>query len=348
MFSSLKNQKKAEELIEEARRLIAETDDRARGARERLERTVAEIDKLRNHLSKNTLKRFHDLFFRIEGAEPIELVDVPERPFSAQAEELTERLDAVEPVEIGGAKRGKLSAVFGSLSAALVTLVVAVVVAAVATGVPLDPQTLQSPDTARKILTWIGGGAFGYADASPLFGGVGLAAAVLAAGLIVWSILMAKSSGNNLAEAKNSFADAQTYHERKEHYISAMDALSEALERLGEILETIDIFMQEDNAVLRRILHTEGRDFQRYKEGSKERVVRAAHCAEAVAPMLSITIVTSEGEPSEQLTDTLQKGSLYRDALVAEEPLPERESAASKEKKEEEKPSLAIETGESL
>ncbi len=350
MFSSLKNQKKAEELIEEARRLITEADDRAKGAKERLERKVAEVDKLRNHLSKSTLKQFHDLFSRIDGAEPIELVDIPERPFSAQAEELIDRLDSVEPVEIGGAKRGKLSSILGSLLAALLTLLVAVVIAAVATGIPLDPQTLHSPETVRTILTWIGGGAFGYAQASPLLGGAGLAAATLAAGLIVWSILMAKRSGSNLAEAQNSFADAQTYHERKERYISAMESLSEELARFGEILETIDIFMQEYNAVVKRILHTEGRDFMKYKEASKEVVGRAALCAEALAPMLGIAIVTTEGEPSEQLADTLRKGTIYRDALVDGKPLPasQKRPPSSEGEESSQEPSLAIETGEGL
>ncbi len=324
MFSTIHKQKKAEELIEEARRIVEETDEKGALAKERLEKSVAEADTLRNRLARVTIKRFRDLFFKIDGAEPVELADISEHPFGAQLQSLTDRLDEIEPVEIAAAKRGKLKAVTASVAAALITVAAAFAIALIATGTPLDPQTLTDPETLRKLLVWIGGGAFDYPGASEVWGAAGTAAAALAAALTTWSLLMAKSSGRNLSEAQKSHADAESYRDRKERYISSMQRLDGELSEFKEIMETFDIFLQEYKAVMKRILHTEGMDFEKYREESKKSVKRAAACAEAVVPILNITIVTSEGEPSKQLSEALEKGRSFRMALIEGEELPAR------------------------
>ncbi len=329
MFSTLHKQKEAEELIEEARRIVEESDHACELAHERVQKSVADADNLRNRLSKKSLKLFHDLFFKIKGVEPVEMADVAERPYASQLEELSERIEEIEPVEIAGAKQGKASAVAASFAAALVTVAAALITALVATGTPLDPKTLSQPQTIENLLTWIGGGAFGYPAASPVLGGLGIAAGAAAAALIVWSILMAKSSGRNLAVAKTSHADAMNYRDRKMFYTEAMERLEERMQNYLKILETFDIFMQEYNAVIRRILYTEGREFEKYKESSQERIERAARCAEAIVPILNITIVTSEGTPSEQLEEAIELGSAFREALMNEEPLPKEGQKSS-------------------
>ncbi|BBG66573.1 hypothetical protein NNO_1870 [Hydrogenimonas sp.] len=353
MFSTLQKQKRAESLIEEARHIIEETDEKCALARERLEKRVAVADNFRNRLARKILKRFHDLFFKIEGAPAVEMADIPERPFAAQLHDLTERIDEIETPEISAAKKGKLKAVAASVAAAFITVLAALAAAFVATGTPPDQQIFTDPSTIEKLLLWIGGGALGYPDASPLLGGGGLAVAALAAALITWSILMSKSSGRNLMEAESSHADAENYRDRKEHFISSMERLDSEISELGDILETFDVFLQEYNAVIRRILYTEGAEFENYKESSRKLLSRAAVCAEALVPILNITVVTMEGTPSEQLSEALERGRAFRKALIEDGELPNeaairKESAEKKEEptpadREVEKPSLSVE-----
>jgi len=133
---------------------------------------------------------------------------------------------------------------------------------------------------------------------------------------------MAKSSGRNLSEAEKSHEDAEGYRDRKERYISSLSRLDEEIAEFEKIAETFDIYMQEYNAVMNRIIYTEGLEFDRYKEASKRSVTRAATCAQAVIPILNITILTSEGEPSKQLSKALETGALFRRALMEERELP--------------------------
>ncbi len=348
MFSTLHKQKKAEELIEEARQIVEESDQQCALAQERVQKSVADADNFRNRISKKTLKNFHDLFFKIRGAEPVEIADVTERPYADQLQELSERIEEIEPVEIAGAKKGKLPAVTASLTGALITVAAAFIIALVATGTPFDLQSVTAPEQLEKLLVWIGGGAFGYPHASALWGALGVAGAAVAAALIVWSVLMAKSSGRNLSVAQTSHADALNYRDRKAFYTSAMQQLNEKMQAYGKILETFDIFMQEYNAIIRRILYTEGKEFDSYKEDSKRTIERAAACAEAIVPLLNITIITSEGTPSDQLFEAVEKGNAFREALITSAPLPKEEgsrprvSGTQTHASEEEAPPLAI------
>ncbi len=341
MFSTVNKQKKAEELIEEAKRSLEEIDRRCDLELERVRKLVSETDSLKNHLARKTLKRFHDLFFSIKNVEPVEMAEILEGPYASQIHELTDKLESVEPIEVRGAKKGKIPALFASLVAALVTVATAIFIALLGTGTKLDISTLSSPQTQQNILAWIGGGAFNYPEASPILGGVALAAAALSAALVTWSIMMAKNSGKNLAIAEGFHADARNYRDQKEGYLNLLTSLESELSQFRDILETFDIFMQEYNAILRRIQFTEGKDYEEYGERSKEVVKRAAICAQAIVPILNITIVASDGSVSEQLLGAIEEGKRYSEALTSQKPLPEY-SRVSKSPGEEER-SLEVE-----
>lgn len=355
MFSTMQNQKRAEELIQDAKNMVSAVDEKFRKARERLEKKIAEIDAIRAQLTKQTLSRLRRRFETIENEEPIELTPVAEAPFSEQLQPLYEKAD-IEPVQVKDVKGGKGSAFFVSLLAALVTVAAALAIGAVGTGQPLVKETFTDVPKIEKILTWLSGGAFNPDMGNPLFGAVVLGIAAIAAWMIAWSIMMGKAARRNLETAEAIYAEAENYHEKKSRYTDAIDALVDELDRFEKILETCDIYMQEYNAVLQRIIHTEGTDYEAYRNVSKEIVNRAAECAEALVPLLNIAIITTEGTPSKQLSDAIAHGGRIVLALMEERPIPspeeiteaakEEEEAISPPPREEEETSLEIETTE--
>ncbi|MCF6200990.1 MAG: hypothetical protein L3J42_02490, partial [Hydrogenimonas sp.] len=316
MFSTMKKQKRAQELIEEAKKALEEIEERSETQLQRFKKLVSEIDTLKSHLARKTLKRFHDLYFTLKGVKPVEMADITEQSYAGQMRELIGRIESVEPIEIAGTKMGKLPAALASLTAAIITLLAALLIGAAGAGVSFDLQNLFTERSIEKILTWIGGGAFAYPSASPLFGGLGLITAAVAAALVTWSVLMAKSSGKNLAAAKKCYDDAKNYIEQKEHYLNDIVTLQRELSQYKDVLDTFDIFMQEYNAILRRILFTEGKEYEEYGKSSKEVVKRAAICAQAIVPILNITIVASDGSPSKQLLSAIEEGKRYSEALT--------------------------------
>ncbi|WP_201351801.1 hypothetical protein [Hydrogenimonas urashimensis] len=334
MFSTMQHQKRAEELIDDAKNLVSSIDERFAKAKERLEKKLAEIDALRSQLIKQTLAKFRKRFESIENEPAIELTPVAEAPLGEQLQPLYEKSD-IEPVEIKDVRGGKGGAFFVSLLAALLTVAVALLIGAVGTGQPVAKETFTDILRLEKILAWLSGGAFDPDMGSPVFGIVVLAIAAIAAWMIAWSIMMAKSARRNLQTAEGIYGEAEKYHEVKNRYAQALDELADELDKLGKILETCDIYMQEFNAVLQRIIHTEGSDFEAYRNPSKDAVKRATECAEALIPLLNIAIVTTEGTPSRQLSDAITHGEKIVLALMENHPMPKMETSEQEQYAEE-------------
>ncbi|WP_353661287.1 hypothetical protein [Hydrogenimonas sp. SS33] len=321
MFATMHNQKRAQELIDRSVEMIESADDRFARAKAALEERIKSLDAIRSHLIAKSLATLRKRFETMSNEPPLEIAPAAEEPTSRQVMPLFERAD-LEPVEIKEVRRGKAGAFFGALFAALLTVAVALIVAAVATGEPLTPETLTDPAKLDVLLTWIGGGAIPGTVGNPLLGAAGLLVAAIAAWLIAWSVLMAKASRRNLAAAEEVYEAAKAYHDKKSDYAEAAEKLAGELEALRQILETCDIYLQEYNASLRRILHMEGEDYESFKPASKERVEQAAECAHALVPLLNIAVVTTEGTPSHQLQQALERGRLVVEALKEERPLP--------------------------
>ncbi|WP_456452464.1 hypothetical protein, partial [Hydrogenimonas sp.] len=321
MFSTMHNQKKAESLIAQARNAIDEADARFHEAKERLHKRIAEIDGVRSHFVRKSLAKFRELFGEMENEEPIELAPVSERPFSEQLQTLFEKSE-LEPVAIENVKRGKGGAFFTSLVATLVTVAVALVIGAVGAGLPLAPETFTQTPKLVRILEWLGGGFVAPHYANFLFGAGGLLLAALASWTIAWSIAMGKAARRNLAKAEAVFEKASAYAEKRGAYSDAIETLANDLQRLEKVFDTCDIFMQEFNASLRRILHVEGHDYRSFKPASQATVDRAAACAQSVVPILNLAIVTSEGTPSSQLEHAIAHGEKIVAALIEEKEIP--------------------------
>jgi hypothetical protein len=329
MFSTMHNQKKAESLIRESRERIEEAENRYHRSKEALLRAVEKLDRVRSHLAGKSLARFRELFNKMENEPAIELPPVAEQPVAEQIRPLLEK-SAIEPVTIEPVEGGKASAFFASLVAVIVTLAAAAVIGAVGSGLPLSPETFTDQYKILHILEWLGGGALGFTAANPIWGAIGLGLAVVAVWLITWSIFMGKAARRNRQKAEEVREEAERYATKRETFAEEFETLAEELLKLERFFETCDIYMQEFNASLRRILFTEGADYTQYREPSKTVVRRAAECAMAVAPSLGIAVITTEGAPSSHLRHTLVYGEAVTAALLEQEEIPSEEALREK------------------
>ncbi len=322
MFSSLQKQKKAESLVEAAKNAVSEADARFIRARERLLESLERLDKTRSRLIQETIPLFLERYESFEREKPISLTPLADESFGPQVRMLYERI-AIEPVQIATADRGKTGALLAAVTGVAVALIFALIVAAVGTGAPLAIATFTQPDHLSKMLAWLGGGAFNMPWASPWLGALGLITAAVTIWLVIWSMRMGQKARRNLAAAQKSFEAAEEYAARKEAFAERAENLTEKITDLEEILCTCEIYMDEYNATLRRILHTEGKDFEKLKETSRKLLSRAAACEEALIPLLNIAIVTSDGAPSDTLETAIVEGQNLVEALLDERPFHE-------------------------
>ncbi len=300
LFSTLKNQSKASEMVQKAHETIQKAAARIEQAKERFVEAVSRSDSVRERLGRKGIVKFENILKQMRNEPPVELPPLSDTLFFEQAQPLMQIGDTQAPtVTPLVQKRGR--ALFAAFLAALVTVAAALILAALATGQSLSVALFTQADRLEAMLAWIGGGAYDPAIGNPLFGAIGIATAALAAAVITWSVVMSNTSRRNLQSAKGSLAAAESYAEEMERTADTMERLTTLLEAYRKEIEICDAFLDEYNASLRRILLTEGDDYDKFSQSSQRRVAQAVDTASSIVPLLNITILTTENGVAAQL-----------------------------------------------
>ena len=313
-------QKKAESLAAEARQALVRADETFHETLQNLKEAAARLRKTREAALKKGVARFAELSDAIA-----------DRPFEVRESELPdeeERIESlvaacrVEPVTIRDVTGGKAGAFFTALIVSLLALVAALIGGAVGSGQPLAPETFTQMPKLMRIFEWLGGGFIAPRYANPFVGIGALLLLLWLVWLIVRGIKMGKAARKNLAVAETMHEDACRYADEKSGHCHNLTALTRELTTLEELLYTCQIYLDEYNASLRRILHTEGDRFDNFKASSRQLVERANACTVAMRPLLESTVSLETTDPSKQIRQSVVYGTMVVEALIREEPIP--------------------------
>ena len=321
MFSAIEHQNRAEKLVQQAVEKVSQSDETFLKSREELLKTAERVDTIKKALIQKSRELLQRLYETFEGTERHDPQNEP--PSSrAEAVALIDRLSC-EPVKIENINKGKGGSSFIALLVTLIALATALAGGAVAVGLPLKPETFTNPDNIMKILTFIGGDFYYPSYGHPY---VGIALLVLLA-LVVWLMAkgfsMGKTAKKNLAKAQTVKANADNYCQNRLEARAQISALQEALSQYANLLETCDIYSDEYNATVRRIIHVEGNDYDKLRAPSKTVIERAVTCAKAVTPLVAVSIVEEETTvPSPTLTQAIEQAQHVVAALVEERDIP--------------------------
>jgi hypothetical protein len=347
MFSTLHNQKRAEELAQKARSLIDAVESKFAETKARLLETVKRADEVRAEMIRSAIPDFKERFGTIVNEPEIDLPPMAETPIRSQIDPLLQRTE-IKPITVPDLKGGKGGAFFLSLLVTLAVIAGAIAAAAVMLNMPLAPDTFTRPDRLEKILGWIGGGAFDPHFAKPIWGVVVLLIVAIAVWSGVKSAVLSKAARQNLETAEKVYQKAQAFAEEKSYLTEEMRLLDEALAQYHQALKALELFTEEYNAAMRRIAFTEGNDFLTYRPHSRQTIERAAALATLTIPILNTAIITSEGRVGTPFYRSLKHAELIVTALVDDAPLP-TEAPQTVEVPQPERPTLtdATETEES-
>ncbi len=328
MFSTMNNQKKAQSLIEEAKEAVEGVDAAFSRLKENLISKMADVDRFRNHLVTEAMPKLVGFLERIKNEPEVTIRPISDQPLASQVDTLFQRAEAVEPARLEAVDRGKGGAFFKALTAVVIVVAAALLIAAVGVGLPLEPASFAQPSNLVRMLKWLGGGAFNMPTASAAWGGAGLALVAVGVWMLVSNLAMGKASKRNLKAAERSLKEAERYAAEKKRYVDAAEKLDALMEETALLMEATGIYCDEFNAVLRRIVYVEGDDFEGYAPRSKESVRRAAECAEALSAHLDMALVTTEGMVADSLerhvqtlrriVSALNKGETFEPIIAGE------------------------------
>jgi len=319
-FSILRSYSKSNELIKEAKDIILDTKERIRETKEKLLEEVSKNDLLKDQLNIKGIKRFQKLTQKLKDEPYLEIATIKLTPFVEQVEPLIKESET-EPPEIIELSHNRKSAIFSAILATLITFVSAILIGAFATDTPIALETFKDYENLKNIFAWIGGGLFDPKMANSTLGLIGLLSISIGIGIVVWFKIISKRSKENLAVSEAMLKDANSYESEINEIVNRMQNLTKSLQNYRTNIEICDAYINEYNATIRRIILTEGDDFENLKPSSKQLIKRASNVILAVIPYLDIMIITTDNKASNQLTQAIDDTKKLVGDLIEEKPI---------------------------
>jgi hypothetical protein len=297
----LENNKKAKELIQESKELLAEADSELKEHDDSACEYVAKYAQLREDVLSKSVQLFENTYDKIENCIfPDAEITYTEKELEDIKENFYNKAPKIEPVEIPSISTGSFSSMIVGIIWSAIAFILIIGIGAKLTGTVIDPRAI--PATLDQVMKLIDPKLNFYADVlTPNRGtaqnGLILVGAVSAFIGFLFAIMRYHSiSSKNLKLAQEIYEKAQAQKIEKDIQRSKIVTLCEHTQRVDEAVHTLHIYLEEYNATLVRILHIEGNNFETYKELSRQKVQTAAILYKELSRLMETEIVAQNGE----------------------------------------------------
>ena len=296
VISSGRKNRKAKELIASSEKMVDDIDSEIKETDTLFESDLQMYMALRKDVLAHSLQTFDDTYIEIQNVD-FEGSDVTYANESMEdvGEEFYNCKHEIEPVVINKVKTAAVGAIMGGLFAGIATLAAAVSVAVMQTGMKIDLQQMPSQDQITSLLEWFGGGMLQEGSTDMMNGAYILGGGAGAVALITGYLILNARSRKNLMAAEATFSEATASHLDKSSQNRKTMSMTQYIETLQSNLKTSQIYLDEYNAVLRRIIHIEGTDYSAYSVKSQSDVRTTLSIYKLVKSLISTKIVASDG-----------------------------------------------------
>ena len=299
--------KSTEELIEEARTIVNQSDSEVKDCMQILDEDIRKYEQARAALFESSAKETEKLLEAV-GFEPEKMDESGEEELKFSGS------DPVAPMQVKDLSSGKLGAFVLALIAGFAVVLAWIYVASEKLGMTLDLSKLPSEEVRNKLLSWIGGGITG-GEGNPV---VGIAILSISALVVMWAVYSLKvflRKNKNLKIAQEINEEAKFYCTKKEECKKEMDKISAHIHEVIAALDTYNVFLNEENAKMRRILYVEGElPFDEYHQKSKEEMENTNLLINSLNALVTTPMAGANGSLSQEGKHILEKakGALQR------------------------------------
>lgn len=312
VISSGRKNKKAKDLIASAEKMLHDVDSEIEKTDSLFESDLQRYTALRDDVSAHSLKTFDDTYMQIQNVDfkGSELTYTDET-MEDIGDEFCKCKHEIEPVVIEKVKTGVFTAVAGALFAGLATFAAAVSAAVLQTGMKVDFQKMPDREQIVSLFEWFGGGMLQEGSGDMMSGGYILGGGVGIVMLIAGYLILNARSGKNLHAAEEKFSEATASHLDKSTQNRKTMSMAEYIETLEKNLQTLKVYMDEFNAVLKRIIHIEGTDYASYSMNSQKDIHTALSIYKHAKSLICTKVVGGEGAVASASRDELEKSSEF-------------------------------------
>ncbi len=303
----LHTNKKAKELSSSAQELLVTAENTLTESSCELNENLQQYFALRTSVTNKTLKDFDDTYFEIKN------VDFDDAGLNIGHGELENiehifrnTLEPIPEVAVEEVKSGGLGATFKAFILATLTFFAMLLVGIFSSGANVYLDKIPSTPELNTLLTWFGN--FLAPDrGDPTKGAILLIGVPLLVFVLVLLVNLAIKAQRNLKTAKAALEKANEVHEKKHIQAKKTVTLSEYAKTLYDTLRTLQVYMHEYNAIMQRILHVEGDNYEEYSRDSKKAVRTAVTIFKRINSIIRTNVIAKDGEISPEARQALEK-----------------------------------------
>jgi len=241
---------KAKRLVEKAKKIVSEADERTNECRLLLESDLQEYEDARTQLKAGGLDACTSLVNKLGYQVNDETIEEETKRV------VFETKDESKPIVLKDVSSGKFSGFILALFGGVATAIGLVYLATEKLNMTLNVTKVPSEDTVQSILAWfsttigvhenvyIGAGIFGIV--------------VLLVMILIYLARVSLKASSNLHFAAKQFVEAELYTEQKVHCEEEMEKVDAHIKDIVGTLKTYEIVLNEQRGKLQRILHIEG------------------------------------------------------------------------------------------
>jgi len=303
----LHTNQKAKALSDSAKELLVTADNALTKSSCELNENLQQYFALRSSVSNKTLKDFDDTYFDIKN------VDFDDAGLNIGHGELENidhmfrsTLEPIEEVNVEEVKSGGIGATLKAFFAAAVTFIVMLLGGIFLSGANVYLDKIPDTPELNTLLTWFGN-FLAPERGDPTKGAILLIGVPLLVFVLVLAANLIIKAQRNLNAAKAALEKANEVHEKKSSQAHKSITLSEYAQTLNDTLKTLQVYMHEYNAVMQRILHVEGDDYEAYSRDSKKAVRTAVTIFKRINAIIRTNVIAKNGEISPEARQALAK-----------------------------------------
>jgi hypothetical protein len=303
-----------DELIEQAKEMVEKSEKETVECINNLDGDISHYEEIKSDLIHNYIAPSQKLLGRYDFKGNIEIdenraiIDLDNAP-------------TVEPIYVSELSSGKVSGFILGLISAFGVIFGWIYLASKALSIKLSPDSIPSADAQNKILSWIGGGNTGGVG-DPLMGTVILAVSGLIILWIVYSLKVYLQAENNIKKADEVTQEVIFYCTKKEECKLEMGKISDHINMMTSAMKTAMIYLDEQNASLRRIKHIEGEvDFDNLHTTSQDKIRDTKILVIGIEELISTDMSAEDGTLSKDaetiLEQTIKRHHNYKEKIYS-------------------------------
>ena len=278
--------------MESSKELLSKVDSQVEECKIGVSQAADNFDDAKRTFNNTTFKSAEELLAKV-GYSYNSALDELNEPFELSLEQKESGT-----VRIQNINSGRFTGLLLAIGTAVLTVGAWIYVATQKLSIPFDPEmTLEASEIhSNPILSWIGGGITGGVG-NPMFGALILGFSALLMAWLVYAVRVHLKANKTLRIAKKAYEESAEYSLCKDDCKKEMEKVDAHLRECSREIESFTMLLNEQTAVLKRILYVEGSGSQEHLyHPTSNKVMRHTERLMRAMERLLNTSITASGK----------------------------------------------------